>query len=315
MPALPKLLGGTRVESTVGEAGKVRQAHAEAGAQSYRAEFRHKGVGHTAGHYELRSPSAAEAAVAGGRPRFNLLGRQLHTRARHCAPRHGPTAPTQRIGGKICFRTMRASSPLAPLSVAVVSGSIVVDVSSALRARRAAAGATSLRIRTRSAGGRSLDVVDQRGRAPPRDCEAAGPSADAPPTEAAGPSGSSSLEGGGAAASDLRQLLQFDGTLTEAVAADRATALLSAMHAQSEELFRTKLQLNYYEERDRLEARCAHASKSVLAVRLTVLCVFERSASLGRSCRSHCAPARTPPTHSWRASVSRWQNSPTFAPC
>jgi hypothetical protein len=88
--------------------------------------------------------------------------------------------------------------------------------------------------------------------APPT--EASGPSADAPPTEAAGPS-SSSVEGGGAAIiSDLQQLLHFDGTLTEAVAADRATALLSAMHAQSEELFRTKLQLNYYEERDRLEA-------------------------------------------------------------
>ena len=98
----------------------------------------------------------------------------------------------------------------------------------------------------------------------------------APPSDAAGPSGSSSVEGGGAAASasssvegggaaasaaptpdalaDLLKLLQFDGELTQAVAADRAAALMSAFHQQADELCRTKLRLNYYEERDRLEA-------------------------------------------------------------
>ena len=89
---------------------------------------------------------------------------------------------------------------------------------------------------------------------PAAPAEPAGTSDHAPPTEAAGPSGSSSVEGGGAAASALQELLQFDGTLTKAVAADRATALLSAFHAQSEELCRTRLQLKFYEDRDRLEA-------------------------------------------------------------
>lgn len=58
-----------------------------------------------------------------------------------------------------------------------------------------------------------------------------------------------------AGAAALTELLQFDGSLTEPVAADRATELLGAFHSLTEELCEAKLQLNYYQQRDALEAQ------------------------------------------------------------
>lgn len=58
-----------------------------------------------------------------------------------------------------------------------------------------------------------------------------------------------------AVAAALTELLQFDGSLTKPVAADRATELLGAFHRLTEELCEAKLQLNYYKQRDALEAQ------------------------------------------------------------
>ena len=54
---------------------------------------------------------------------------------------------------------------------------------------------------------------------------------------------------------NLAELLAWEGNLNTAVAAERARELLKILHEKSEELALTKMQLNYYKEKEALEAK------------------------------------------------------------
>ena len=53
----------------------------------------------------------------------------------------------------------------------------------------------------------------------------------------------------------LQSLLSWSGELTADVAADRASQIMSMMHKNTEELGLAKLQLQYYQERDAIQAQ------------------------------------------------------------
>ena len=84
----------------------------------------------------------------------------------------------------------------------------------------------------------------------PRQEGAAGASATA--ASAPAPPPETSL---GSCISPLQALLTFDGELSPAIASDRAAAICTAFHELTKELCLTKLHLQYYEQRDALEAQ------------------------------------------------------------